>query len=148
MSEEQEPAVNVKTVAGLSGYKLVAMDGYGHSLIMDTFKEVGGTEEGFTPGRLLMAALGGCTLMDMVLIMRKRRQYVTSIEVSVESENAPEHPKYYTKFRLKYSIHGRNLTEDEVSRAIKLSHEKYCVVGATVEGRAKIETSYEIHNTT
>jgi len=148
LTEEQEPPVNVRTVMGLSGYKLVAMDGYGHSVVMDTFKDVGGTEEGFTPGRLLMAALGGCTLMDMILIMRKRRQDVTAMEVSIEAENAPEHPKYYTKFRLKYTVQGRNVSEEEVKRAIKLSNEKYCVVGATVEGRAKIETSYEIHNIT
>lgn len=131
-------------VKHVNGFTFVATDEKGHSTVMDAVKEKGGEGIGFTPGRLLLASVGGCTAMDIVQLLRKRRVSFSSVEVYVGGEQESGYPAYYKKIRLKYVVKGKDVPEDEVERAIRLSKDVYCSVGATVEGRAVIETSYEI----
>jgi putative redox protein len=134
-------AVRVRMVAG---FKLEGLDEEGHSVLMDLPKESGGEGVGFTPIQLLLVSLAGCTALDIINIMRKQRQNLSSLEVLAEGDRAEEPPKYYKEIRLKYILKGKALREDAAKRAIQLSEEKYCSVGANLKGRSKITTSYVI----
>lgn len=143
MEKEFSPQVMVKWVEGL---QFVARDDRGHAFVVDTTPEVGGLNQGFTPGRLLLTALAGCTAMDIISILQKKKQEVTSFEVEVWGEQAPEHPKRYVKMRVNYKVQGRDIDPQAVARAIELSEEKYCVVRATLTPQVEISSSYQVLN--
>jgi putative redox protein len=82
--------------------------------------------------------------MDVVDILVKSRQNLTGLRVSSRGVQNSEYPKYYKEIYLKYFLRGIDLEKSRVERAIKLSEEKYCSVGATVSGKAKIFITYEI----
>ncbi len=111
---------------------------------MDATVEAGGQGLGVSPMRLVLIALGGCTGMDVVSLLKKMRQDVTHFEISVSSERAEEHPKVYTGFELVYRVRGHNLQRDMVERAVKLSEEKYCSVGGMLKKAAQITVRIEI----
>jgi len=135
------PKVEIKWVDGLA---LVALTESGHSVLMDTKKEVGGFDSAPAPMELLLAALGGCSSMDALSILHKMKEDVRDYKVEIEAERAPEHPKYYTKIHLKYIVYGKNLKEENVKKAIELSQTKYCSVAANLSGKSEITYSYEI----
>lgn len=124
--------------------QFVATDNMGHSLVIDTPKEFGGDNTGFTPMQLLLAALGGCTGMDMINILEKQRQKVGGLEIKVYGERKPEPPRVYNKIHIEYLVKGEDLDEKAVQKAIKLSEEKYCSVGAMIRKEAKLTTSYTL----
>ncbi|MFN3621975.1 MAG: OsmC family protein [Nitrososphaerales archaeon] len=135
------PAIKVRMI---EGFKLEGLDDKGHSITMDLPKDLGGEGAGFTPMELLLITLAGCTTLDIINILRKQRQNLSSLEVYAEGDRAEEPPRYYTQIRLKYILKGNALSEDAVKRAICLSEEKYCSVMANLRGMSKITTSYEI----
>jgi putative redox protein len=116
----------------------------GHAIVMDGDPEVGGNNTGLRPMELLLVGLGGCAGMDVVSILRKKKQEVTGLEINVRGQKAGNYPKKYTGIDIEFIIKGRNITEDAVKRAIDLSMTKYCSVKATLEGSAKINFSYRI----
>lgn len=116
----------------------------GHRLILDSAPEVGGTDAGLRPMELVLLALAGCTAMDVISILRKKRQDVTGFEVRVRSERAQEHPKVYTHITLEYIVRGRNISPEAVARAITLSEEKYCSVHAMLRPSVPIEYGFRI----
>jgi putative redox protein len=111
---------------------------------MDATVEGGGQGLGASPMRLVLIALGGCTGMDVVSLLKKMRQDVTHFEVSVSSDRADEHPKVYTNFEVVYRVRGHNLQRDMVERAVALSEEKYCSVGGMLKKAAPITIRIEI----
>ncbi len=131
-------------VRWIDGFRFVATDSEGHSIALDASKQSGGEGSGFSPVQLLLIALGGCTGMDVVHIMRKQRQEVNGLEVLVYGERAKEPPKVFNNIRVEYKINGKNLREDAVKRAIQLSEDTYCSVGATLRTKAKIKSNYVI----
>lgn len=98
----------------------------------------------FRPLELVMVALAGCTAMDVIDILRKKRQAVIGLEVAAHGETADEHPHKYTAIEVKYTIIGENIDASAVERAIELSETKYCAVMATLRAAAPVKTSYEI----
>jgi putative redox protein len=92
----------------------------------------------------LLACLAGCTSFDVVKILKKKRQNISAYRVEVEGERRDEPPEVYTKIQIKYVIKGKNVSKEAVERAIQLSNEKYCSVGAMLKKTAEITTSYEI----
>ena len=128
--------------------QFVARDDRNHSIVIDTSPESGGENLGPTPGRLLLMAVAACTAIDIVDILAKSRQKLTGLEVLSRGIQNSEYPKYYREIYLKYRLRGIELDRSRVERAIRLSEEKYCSVGATVSGKAKIFTSYEIEGRT
>lgn len=131
----------------VDGLQFVASDHDGHSVVMDTRSEAGGEGSAFTPMKLVLAAVAGCTAMDIVVLLRKQRQQLDGLQVWVKAEQNPQYPHYFTKMHLKYVLRGRDLQEEVVGRAIRLSDEKYCSVGANLKGKTEITTSYEIQQT-
>jgi putative redox protein len=93
---------------------------------------------------LLMAGLGGCTGMDVISILRKMRQDVTSYEVQVSGERAAEHPKIFTRILVEHVVRGRQLKVDSVKHAVELSATRYCPAAAMLGHAAHIEHTYRV----
>lgn len=124
----------------------IAKDEKDHSIVLDASRESGGDGSGPSPGRLLLMAVACCTAIDIVDILQKSRQKLTGLVVYSRGVQNSNYPKYYKEIYLKYILTGIDLEKSRVERAIKLSEEKYCSIGATVSGKAKIYTSYELKN--
>lgn len=99
---------------------------------------------GPTPMQLLLAALSGCTGMDVISILEKYGQKPEEFKIIVEAERRNSHPKVYKNIKLIYRLKGKDLDEEKVYRAIELSKEKYCSVMATLRCTAEITTEVEI----
>ena len=116
----------------------------GFTLPLGTDPSVGGDNDGFRPMELLVIGLAGCTAMDVISILRKKRQDVTGFEVTVDAERAGEHPKVITAFAIRYLVRGRAVDPRAVERAIELSRDTYCPAQAMLSKAAPITLSYEI----
>jgi putative redox protein len=116
----------------------------GHTVDMDGNTDAGGQDLGFAPMRLLLVAFGGCTGMDVISILKKMRQDVTHFEMELNGTRATEHPKVYTQIEIVYRLRGRNLARDMVEKAVQLSEDKYCSVGAMLKKAAPIVTRIEV----
>jgi putative redox protein len=107
----------------------------GIAFTFDAYPESGGSGLGPTPLEGFLGALAACTAMDVISILEKKRQKVTSYRVEVEGDRTPPgspFPRPYTALRLRHILTGENLDQDAVARAIELSDEKYCSVSATL----------------
>lgn len=113
----------------------------GAAQVMET---VTGKARGATPMEMLLLALGGCTAVDVVEILRKKRERVTDYRVEVRGERREEHPRKYTRFEVRHVVRGRGVSEKAVAHAIELSEQKYCSVAATLRPGAEIVSSFEI----
>ena len=82
--------------------------------------------------------MGGCTAIDVVSMLRKQRQDIESVEVSLAAERASEHPMVFTEVKVVYTVRGRKLNKALVERAVGLSDEKYCSATAMILKSAKI----------
>lgn len=114
----------------------------GHKIIIDAKEEVGGQDRGPRPKPLMLAALGGCTSMDVISILKKMRVELKSLNVIIEGELSEEHPKRYTKMHVIYEVEGEDLPMDKIEKAVSLSEEKYCGVSAVY--REVMEITSEI----
>ncbi len=112
---------------------------------LDADTAVGGEGNGFKPMQLIAIGLAGCTAMDVISILRKKRQDVTEFEVRVHAEQASDHPHVFTHLRLEYVVTGHNISADAVQRAIELSETKYCPAQAMLNKVVPIELTYTIH---
>lgn len=110
----------------------------GYLIPLDAKKAVGGHDLGFRPLQLFAIGLAGCTGMDVISILQKKRQEVTDFEVSAEIERADQHPKVFTKIVLTYTVTGKNIDHDAVERAVELSETKYCGAQAMLKETADI----------
>ena len=131
-------------VKWLDGLQFVATDDLGHSIVMDAPKQSGGEGSSFSPMQLLLVALGGCTGMDVVHILKKQRQQVNDLEVLVSGKRVREPPKVYTNIHVEYKIKGKNMRETAVQRAIQLSEDKYCSARAMLRAKCKLTSNYVI----
>ncbi|MEW6068004.1 MAG: OsmC family protein [Nitrospirota bacterium] len=131
-------------VTYVKGLQFVGETSSGHAMVMDSHPEFGGHNTGPSPMELLLLGIGGCSGMDIVSILKKKRQELTGLEVILKGEQAENHPKKFTRINLELIIRGKNISEDAVERAIDLSMNKYCSVKATIEGSAKINFSYRV----
>ena len=113
----------------------------GHAQSIETDSQRGSAA---SPMELLLLALGGCTGVDVIDILKKKRQHVTDYRIEVHGDRREEFPRAYTRLYVKHIVSGRGVSEKAVARAIELSDQKYCSVAATLRGTAEIVTSYEI----
>jgi putative redox protein len=97
-----------------------------------------------TPMELLLLALGSCTGVDVISILKKKRQKVSDYRIEVSGERREEYPRSYTRLRIKHIVSGHAVSAQAVAQAIELSDTKYCSVAATLRGSAEIISSYEI----
>ena len=97
-----------------------------------------------SPIQSLLASVGACTAMDVISILRKKRQNVTSYELEVEGDRREEHPKSFTKFAIVHRFRGGDLSPAAIEEAIRLSETKYCSVIATLRPGVPVTSRYEI----
>jgi len=102
----------------------------GHKFIIDAEPDVGGQDLGPRPKTLMLAALGGCTAMDVISILKKMRVEVNNLNVKVEGELTEEYPRRFYKMHVTYEIEGDDIPMDKVEKAVSLSKERYCGVSA------------------
>jgi putative redox protein len=114
------------------------------SVALGAEREAGGDDDGFRPIELMLVSLAGCTGMDVVSILRKKRQELTGFEVHVQGERANDHPKVFTAISVKYVVRGRNIDAAAIERAMQLSRDKYCPVQAMLGKVVPIHLAYEI----
>ena len=117
----------------------------GFPVKMDADESVGGNNDGVRPMEMLVLGLAGCTAMDVISILRKKRQEVTQFEVRVDAKRAVEHPKVFTGAVITYVITGNNIEEAAVLRAIELSATKYCPAQFMFSQVFPIELQYEVY---
>ena len=111
---------------------------------LDASVEHGGGGEGLAPMELILIGLGGCTSMDVISILAKKRQQVTSFEIELHADRAEEHPKVFTNITIEYVVKGKDLDAAAVERAIELSENKYCPGMAMLRKSANINTSFRV----
>src|SRR5262245_56018819 len=119
---------NTARVVLMGPMRFDGTSGSGHAITMDATADVGGTDSGPTPMELLLVALAGCTGMDVISILRKKRQQVTRYEIIVHGLRAEEHPKVYTQITVEHVVTGHSVDRAALARAVELSETKYCGV--------------------
>ena len=117
----------------------------GFPISLDTDESVGGNNSAGRPMELIALGLAGCTAMDVLSILQKKRQEVTSFEVKVDAASANEHPKVFTSAVIRYVVIGKNIDEAALTRAIELSAVKYCPAQAMLANAFPMELRYEIY---
>ena len=131
-------------VKWIENTRFTGESGSGHAVVMEGLPAEGQASVGIRPMEMLLLGLGGCTAIDVVMILQKAREAVTDCVVEIEGERAETVPKIFTKIHVHFVITGRNLKESAVERAVKLSAEKYCSASAMLEKAAEITHDYEI----
>lgn len=110
------------------GLRFVAESGSGHAIVLDD----GRGDTGMRPAELIPMAIAGCTAMDVITILRKKRQIVTGYRVLASGTQQDGHPNAFTRIDVLHVVDGESIDTDAVRRAIELSATKYCSVGATL----------------
>jgi putative redox protein len=116
----------------------------GFSIDIDAEESVGGRGAGPQPLRLLLLGIAGCTAMDVISILRKKRQEVDDLEVEVLGSRVEEHPRVYDDVEIIYRVRGKGIEPRDVERAIELSEGRYCPVIAMIGEATRITSRYEV----
>ena len=125
-------------ITWVDGALLVAEGGSGHTITMDGAVEGGGRNLASRPMEVMLMGMGGCTAYDVVAMLKKQRQDIAGVEVSLVAERADDYPKVYTEVKVVYTVRGRNLNRSLVERAVSLSDEKYCSATAMFKKTARV----------
>src|SRR6266550_6234700 len=139
MAEQITALVKLET-----GMHFDAETGSGHHVTLDAAEHGGGQNAGFRPMELLLVGLGGCTGMDVISILRKKRQQVTGYEVHVSGIRAEENPMVFVEITVEHIVTGYHIQPEAVARAIELSEERYCGAGAMLGKVAHLTHTYRI----
>ena len=127
-----------------NNFNLKATNSEGQSLLMDAAPEIGGSNKVMRPMQLLLSALGGCSAVDIINILKKQRQDLKDFKVEIEAEREEgKTPSLFTQIHVHFILIGK-IEPDKVKKAIKLSMEKYCSVSRILEKSATIKYSFEI----
>ena len=120
-------------------------DEKGHGIVMDGVPESAGEGTGVRPLELVLYALAGCTAMDVVSVLEKKRLDVRGVEIVVTGEQYMEgFPHYYKEIALEYVVTGVDVPDAAVARAIGLSEEKYCSVRGMLGPQVNVTTSFRV----
>ena len=125
------------------GLRFIARAGSGHNIILDN----GAGDTGMRPAELVPVALAGCTAMDVISILRKKRQLVTRYEVRASGVQQDDPPHAFTRIDVVHVVEGPRIDDEAVRRAIELSATKYCSVGGTLAtGVTEIHHAYLVRD--
>jgi len=123
----------------------VAESGTGHAVVIDGSPESGGRNMGMRPMELMALSVGSCSCSDVVTILRKARQLITSCEADVKAERVDATPAVFESIHLHFKLAGKNLSEKQVERAIELSADKYCSASIMLKSAGvKVTHDFEI----
>jgi putative redox protein len=127
-----------------SGMSFSGLTASGFTVPIDASVDHGGANEGPRPMELILLGLGGCTAMDVISILQKKRQEVTNFEILLHAERASDHPKVFTDITVEFVVTGHNLDEEAVKRAVELSETKYCSASAMLRKVVPIHTKVTV----
>lgn len=126
------------------GFHMEARNEQGSAVHIDASPDIGGENLGMRPMQMLLAAMGGCSAIDIITILKKQRQELKDLKVTITGEREKDVvPSLYTDIHAHFRVYG-NLDSDKVEKAVSLSVEKYCSVARTLEKTAKITYTFEI----
>ncbi len=123
-----------------NGMNFLGVPDSGYEVQLDASESQGGAGKGTRPMELLAMGVAGCTAMDVISILRKKKQEVTYFEVKVHVDRSEQHPKVFTNMELEYVVTGKNLNQKAVARSVELSETKYC------SGIAMLSKAVPIHS--
>ncbi len=137
---------HVNTVITWTGdVRFEAVAGSGHQYTLDGPAEAGGTNAGARPMELVLMGVGGCACYDVVHILKRQRQPVSSCVAQLQAERAAEPPRVFTRIKMHFLVSGAGMSTHKVARAVKLSAEKYCSASIMLaRGGTVIEHSFEV----
>ena len=127
-----------------TGMRFDAQTTSGYHVTLDSNEVSGGQDSGFSPMEMLLVALAGCTGMDVLSILRKKRQDVTGYEVHVQGIRADHHPRVFVEINVEHLVTGHNIQPAAVERAIELSETRYCGASAMLGKVARIKNTFRI----
>ena len=130
-------------LAWKGGMKFEALGASGHPVAMDATPDVGGEDSAARPMEVLLFGVMGCTAMDVVSILKKKREPLKDFKINATFERSPEHPKKYTRIHLEYVAYG-DVDIRSLERAVELSETTYCGAMATVRGVAEVTSSCRV----
>lgn len=134
------------TIKWAGGAAFVGTSASGHKLVIDGPPEGGGRDLGPRPMETILLGMGACTSYDVVSILKKARQEIEDCSAELKAERAEGVPSVFTRIHVHFRVSGRNLSEGQVERAIRLSAEKYCSASIMLGKTAEITHSFEIIN--
>ncbi|GAB5452605.1 MAG: OsmC family protein [Halioglobus sp.] len=133
------------TVKWVDGAMFLGESGSGHSVVMDGPEDLGGRNQAVRPMEMLLLGTGGCSIYDVLSMLKKSRQQVVDCRVEMNAERADEVPAVFTRINLHFVVTGIDLKESHVKRAVELSAEKYCSASIMLSAAGvEMTHSYEI----
>jgi len=126
------------------GLSFIGQGESGHEILMDASRSAGGEDRGARPMELLLHGLAGCMGIDVVMILQKMQAEIEDLEIQVQGKRAEEHPRRFLEITISFRISGKGLDDNKVSRAVELSHSKYCSASNSLT--AEIITDYSYNN--
>jgi len=137
-------SIELERVHGDYGFE--AKDAYGNILKMDSSPETGGQNYGSRPMQLLLVALGGCSAIDVISILKKQRQEIRDYKMLISGNREEgKEPSLWKNVEIAFHIYG-NVNEEKAKKAVELSLSKYCSVAATLKGSGtEIKTEVFVH---
>lgn len=127
-----------------AGMAFDAITNSGITIPIDTTVDHGGGGTGSSPMEMVLVALGGCTAMDVISILQKKRQEMTGFEILLHADRSSEHPKVFTEITIEYVVTGHNIDSEAVKRAVELSETKYCSVNGMISKSARVQTKVTV----
>lgn len=125
-------------------FHMEARNEQGNTVQMDASPDIGGQNLGMRPMQMLLASMAGCSTIDVINILKKQRQDVKDIKVTISGEREKDAvPSLYTEIHVHFKLFGE-LSQDKAEKAVSLSIDKYCSVSKTIEKTAKITYSVEV----
>jgi putative redox protein len=118
----------------------------GNRLVMDISVEEGGTNSAPTPVETLLSAIAGCSAVDVIMILQKKKQVVTSYRIEIDGERGPEgvYPRPFISIVIRHLVKGENIDPLAIARAVQLSDEKYCTVLSTLRAAPSVTSDWVI----
>ncbi len=135
--------MKTSTLTWVEGMQFVGESGSGHGVIIDTATADGGHNAGPGPMELVLLGVLGCTGMDVVSILKKKRQDVKRLKIMARGEQAETTPRFFTRIELEYVAYG-DVEEEALRRSIELSETKYCSAMATLNGKTQFSSTYRV----
>lgn len=135
--------MNITLKKSDDGYQMEATNADGLTIRTDGGSNIGGTDDYFRPMQLVLTALGSCSSIDVILLLKKQRQPLEDLVVEIKSKRADTDPKVFTDIHVLYKLYG-DLNDKKAERACRLSMEKMCSVSKMLEKSVNITWSYEL----
>jgi len=138
-----EIKIQLKQLDGL------ALAAYGeeskHWVTMDSTPILGGKDSASRPMELMLMGIAGCSAMDVISILKKKRANISEFRMEIVGERAEEHPKRFIRIDFHYIVTGKEIKPEDVQRAIELTEEKYCGAMATIRGNVELSYRFTIN---